>query len=63
MDAPGPPRTPRWVKAFAVIVLVLVIGFVVLLVSGGDHGPGRHTGSGDPAVAGEHAPPPGGHTR
>jgi hypothetical protein len=42
---PGPafPGTPRWVKVLGVIVLVLVLlAVVVVLASGGDHGPGRH---------------------
>ena len=46
-------RTPRWVKASGVIALVLVLLFVVLLLTGGEHGPGRHTESGAP----------GGHTQ
>jgi ABC-type transporter Mla subunit MlaD len=40
--------TPRWVKVFGVIALVLVVLVVVMLVTGrGGHGPGRHTASGD----------------
>ncbi len=35
--------TPRWVKAFAIVALVLVLLFVVLqVVGGGGHSPGRH---------------------
>lgn len=34
--------TPRWVKVFGVIGLVLVLLFVVLQFIGGGHGPGRH---------------------
>ena len=45
--------TPRWVKGFiaaGVIVAVLVV--VVLVLLGGDHGPGRHElGSGPSSVA------------
>ena len=39
------PGTPRWVKAFAIvaIVLILLLGGL-LLFGGGNHGPGRHTG-------------------
>jgi hypothetical protein len=33
-------RTPRWVWAFGVAFLVLVVLFVVMLAAG--HGPGRH---------------------
>jgi ABC-type transporter Mla subunit MlaD len=40
-------NAPRWVKVFGIIavVLVLLVGFMML--SGGDHGPGQHTPSGD----------------
>lgn len=36
--------TPRWVKVFGIVVLVLVLLFVVVQVTGvgGPHGPGRH---------------------
>lgn len=37
--------TPRWVKVFGVIALVVVLLFVILLLTrgpGGGHGPGRH---------------------
>jgi ABC-type transporter Mla subunit MlaD len=38
--------TPRWVKVFGIIALVVVVLFVILLITGhsGEHGPGRHTG-------------------
>ena len=46
--------TPRWVKVFGVIALVLVVLVVVMMFAGGgNHGPGRHTPSGGA----------GGHTR
>jgi hypothetical protein len=40
----GPPSTPRWVKVFGIIVIVLVLLFVILKVTGigGEHGPSRH---------------------
>jgi ABC-type transporter Mla subunit MlaD len=49
-NRPPYPGTPRWVKVFGIIVVVVVV--VVLLVVGlmfigGEHGPGRHTPSGD----------------
>jgi hypothetical protein len=54
-DAGGPsgresPRSavvmPRWVKVFLIIAAVLVVLMVaVMLVSGGQHGPGRHLSS------------------
>jgi len=35
--------TPRWVKVFGIVALVLVVAIVVMLLAGiGDHGPGRH---------------------
>jgi hypothetical protein len=39
----SPPSTPRWVKVFGIIIVVLVLLFVGLqFLSGGRHGPGRH---------------------
>jgi hypothetical protein len=39
--------TPRWVKVFGFIAVVLVVLFVVLLLTG-RHGPSRHSvGGGD----------------
>jgi hypothetical protein len=67
-DGPGvgPDRgsftgTPRWVKVFGVIALVVVVLFVVvMLIGGGEHGPGRHTPGGGSDTAGDHTgPPPG----
>ncbi|MEJ7791700.1 MAG: hypothetical protein WKF65_07005 [Gaiellaceae bacterium] len=52
-----PAGTPRWVKVFGIVALVVVVLFiVVLLVGGAEHGPGRHSPSSDP---GGHAPPAG----
>jgi hypothetical protein len=39
--------TPRWVKVFGIIALVLVLLFVISLLAGVRHGPGLHTPSGD----------------
>lgn len=41
--------TPRWVKVFGALALVAVVLVAILLLSGGDHGPGRHSASGDAA--------------
>jgi hypothetical protein len=53
--------TPRWVKVFGLIALVVVVLFVVvLLIGGGEHGPGRHTSGGGSETPGSHTgPPPG----
>ena len=50
------PGTPRWVKVFGIIALVLLVLVVVIMAKGvgGDHGPGRHMPAGD---AGDHTPP------
>jgi hypothetical protein len=55
--APEPGRrsteeTPRWVKVFGIVALVVVVVFVFLLVAGGPHGPSRHlaTGMSQPAL-------------
>jgi hypothetical protein len=39
--------TPRWVKVFGIIALVLVLLFVISLLAGVRHGPGLHTPSSD----------------
>ncbi len=41
--ADRPPSTPRWVKAFGIVAVVLVLLLVVMLLTG--HGPGSHMGS------------------
>ncbi|MBA2536936.1 MAG: hypothetical protein H0V20_05810 [Actinobacteria bacterium] len=57
-DLGATTSTPRWVKVFGGIALVLVLLFVILLLSGrgGGHGPSRHASPGD---RGAHAFPPG----
>ena len=54
--ADRPPSTPRWVKVFGIIAIVVVLIFVVIQLTGvgGGHGPGRHAASGD---VGGQAPP------
>jgi hypothetical protein len=55
-DRPVYPGTPRWVKVFGIIALVLVLLVVIIMFTGvgGEHGPGRHISSGG---AGGHRPP------
>ncbi len=37
------PSTPRWVKVFGIIAIVVILLFVMLMLAGGgSHGPGRH---------------------
>lgn len=39
-----PPSTPRWVKVFGIIAIVLVLLFGILHLTGNSlGGPGRHT--------------------
>ena len=47
-DGASSYRTPRWVKAFGVVALILALLVVVMLVTGLDapHGPSRHVPSG-----------------
>jgi hypothetical protein len=67
-NRPPYPGTPRWVKVFGIIVIVVVLLVVGLMfIGGGEHGPGRHTSSGDAggqvaafSVMEEHALPEGG---
>ena len=48
-DTANDTGTPRWVKVFGIIaiVLVLLVGFILITGVGGPHGPGRHSPSGD----------------
>jgi hypothetical protein len=58
----APTGTPRWVKVFGIIALVVVVLLVILLVAGrgGGHGPGRHLPGGDRSDG--HTGPPQGVT-
>lgn len=48
MTDPTPrSRTPQWVKVTGIVVAISVVLLVlVMLVGGGDHGPGRHQSAG-----------------
>jgi hypothetical protein len=37
--------TPRWVKISAIIALALALLVLIVLLAGGNHGPGRHQSS------------------
>ena len=43
-QAPGSTTgVPRWVKVFVLVaVATALLGVVVMLLAGGEHGPGRH---------------------
>lgn len=51
--------TPGWVKIFGIILIVLVLLVGIMLITGGDHGPGRHLPSGNHNnnATEEHIPP------
>lgn len=51
----GSPSTPRWVKAFGIISVVLVLLFIVMVIAGGNHGLGRHLPTG--SAPDDHTPP------
>jgi len=36
---------PRWVKVAGIITLALVVLLLIVLLTGGNHGPGRHQSS------------------
>lgn len=52
-SAESPPGMPRWVKyLIGALLAVVVVAILVMLIAGGDHGPGRHAapaGGGSPA--------------
>jgi hypothetical protein len=59
-DLESTAGTPRWVKAFGVIALIIVLLFVIVTLTGrGKHGPGRHTPGGG---SNTHTGPPAGVT-
>lgn len=50
-DRSDPEPMPRWVKAFGIVVAILVVLVIaMLLIVGGEHGPGRHAASGEDAA-------------
>jgi hypothetical protein len=54
-----PTGAPRWVKMWGIITIALVLlVLIVMLASGGRHGPGRHLRFGE---GGGHRPPSGSH--
>ncbi len=47
---PRPPGVPRWVKALILVGVALLVLVAVMLLSGGGHGPGRHSPSALPSA-------------
>jgi hypothetical protein len=47
--------TPRWVKVVGIIAVVLLLVLGIIMLIGGEHGPGRHA-----PPASEQTPPAGG---
>jgi hypothetical protein len=48
LGPPDSPRPPRWVMVFGVLTILVVLAFVILMLAGGNHGPGRHLRPGAP---------------
>ena len=46
LDSQPSTGTPRWVKVFGLIALMVILLFVILMLTRGPggHGPGRHVG-------------------
>jgi hypothetical protein len=51
-----PPGMPRWVKATAIVVGLLLLLFLVLQLTGiaGEHGPGMHSSLGQQPLVASH---------
>jgi hypothetical protein len=43
----APPKMPLWVKVFGIVLIVLALMIGIMIISGGEHGPGRHIPSGE----------------
>ena len=56
-DCRTPPGAPRWVKVFGIVAAVVVLLFLILLLAGNDHGPGRHLGGEEKRPGVEHTVP------
>jgi hypothetical protein len=41
-DRGSPAGTPRWVKVLGIIIVVLLLLVGIMVLIGGEHGPGRH---------------------
>lgn len=54
-NRPPYPGTPRWVKVFGIILIVVVLLVIARIFIGGEHGPGRHAPSGDVGYQAPHS--------
>jgi hypothetical protein len=52
MTEPQAYRTPRWVKVFGIVVLIIILLHSILTFTGigGQHGPGRHLRIATPTI-------------
>jgi hypothetical protein len=41
-DYESPPQMPRWVKVFGIVLILVIVLVAIMLLTGGNHGPGRH---------------------
>ena len=49
-DLPPYPGTPRWVKVFGIVTIIIIVLVGIILLGGhlaGGHGPNLHMGSGN----------------
>ncbi|HLY25312.1 MAG TPA: hypothetical protein VKQ72_03165 [Aggregatilineales bacterium] len=42
LERRSPPGTPRWVKVFGIMIVVLVVLFAISHLAGNGHGPMEH---------------------
>ena len=42
-DPTSPRTTPMWVKVVGAVIIVVLLGFIVTLLAGVQHGPGLHS--------------------
>jgi hypothetical protein len=54
-DREATTGTPRWVRVVGIIAVVLLLALGIIMLVGGEHGPGRHA-----PPASEQKPPAGG---
>ncbi|QUW23316.1 hypothetical protein JSQ81_07215 [Sporosarcina sp. Marseille-Q4063] len=56
-DRKSTTSTPRWVKVSGIVVIILVLLVIaIMIISGGEHGPGRHLPSSNSVEQGVEQP-------